>query len=258
LKGEDGSFYYTLQDIKYEYCLDESSNNWNISVNNLRVPITKVVCSKMIDLHDCKDNNLLTEKIQNCNDYKNVIDKLKLDIIGTYTPQKEYKFDALIYDFTTGIEKHEEQHLNDMKPTIVDTLNKLLKNINSKEFTKNEFPCKKDLIKKLFQNVGKNRTKNIDIQFLSIIANFNKTIMNKYFGSSPKEYYEEAKWLAIYFYDKNYLDYIVDGKILIPNSELRADANASSTFEQIKDNLIFWAQGKEYLNDCKDYNGATK
>lgn len=206
------------------------------------------------NLGDGTNDIILSSNILDCKTYCDVIDKVNYDIVGTYTPQeigKERLQDAawLGWCFNPGVLKHEEQHLIDKMVVIADTINKINKELN-KKYEKDSFPCPENIINALFHN-DKDKTKNLDLIIASIMNN--DDIANKYFDFRYIEYNERYELLRMALKEKYYNQ---ETNILsIPITELRADKNASPTFQKIKENLQNWVKAKEYLRDCQTYEG---
>jgi hypothetical protein len=75
--------------------------------------------------------------------------------------------------------------------------------------------------------------------------------MDKYFGISEYPYEKKYALFAEYLAIRKYI--VKNNMIFVPISEERADRRARPIYEQIRSNLMDWAQDKRYLNDCKNW-----
>ncbi|NLT51879.1 MAG: hypothetical protein GXX85_13285 [Ignavibacteria bacterium] len=245
--GENG-VYMTFDDIQINPCLDAKNNDWNINFSNIRVPIITYSCNDEAyrDLGDCTNDELLKEYITDCYSYKYISDKINFDIIGTYTPQ-EFPIDGSLFGFSPGIIEHEKQHIEDNISAIKDELNKIIIDETSmQKINKTDFNCAENVIEYFKE---KNLLQN---KLLKIIAT-QRQILDKRYGITEFEYNPEFYILVSYLESKGYS--VKDNKLRVPNTELRADKRASSKFKEIKGNLKKWAQTKDYLSECYNYEG---
>ncbi len=219
--------YKTLEDIDISVCLDNrnpGSNKWQFNLDNIKIPIIKVVCTdKYIedgytDLVDGTNGEELSRLIKSCSDLGDLV--LYIDEylkIGPYRNQIADEPKFVLYPhkiiFSSALlhheNLHEHQHIENMKRNFngEDGLQK----IRNENFLLDTslFPCPEDAI----------NSKKTEIKDLLKETLRNGADLDAYYGLGEKG---------------------------VRNVELAADRYTEAKYEEIKQNIMTWAKGQPW------------
>lgn len=217
--------YYFLDDLVIKSCLDQSDDtnqNWNFNIENLRIPIISDYCfdPTLIDLYDGSNTSILSANISDCKTYKEVIDLLDWFIVGPYSQQDDILASNFVW--SSGVRKHEDKHFFDKRTHIKNDLD----TIAFKEIRKIyrgivDFPCPEDAL---------------DISAKARIKAEIRKGVNR--GQNIKKIMGDQEIVTLR-----------GNKFIVPKSELEADRFASELYQTIKKNIYNWAKQQSwYIN----------